>query len=47
MITLIILGYCGLVYAAFKFARIPVKPMSVTVAIFSGVFVVAGIVISW
>jgi multidrug resistance efflux pump len=47
MITLIILTYCGLMYAVFKFARIPVTPITFSLAFLSGVLVVAGIVISW
>lgn len=47
MILLIILTYCGLVYAAFRLAHIPVRPFTVTTAIFLGILVVSGIVISW
>ena len=34
MILLIILTYCGLVYAAFRLAHIPVRPITVTTSIF-------------
>ncbi|MGI9416071.1 MAG: HlyD family secretion protein [Hyphomicrobiales bacterium] len=47
MIVIIILSYCALVYAAFRLIKIPVKPITVTLSILIGIFVVVGILISW
>lgn len=47
MLTLILLGYIGCVYAAFKLIKIKVSPVSVAVSVVLGIFVLGGIVIAW
>lgn len=47
MIVLIILTYLGLVYAAFRIFKIPLKPITLSIALLIGVGVVAGILASW
>jgi multidrug resistance efflux pump len=47
VITIILLGYLGCVYAAFKVIKIKVSPVSVAVAILIGVFAMGGIVTGW
>ena len=47
MIVLITLIYLGCVYAAFKVIKLEVKPASVAVAAFIGVYVLGGVVIGW
>lgn len=47
MIVLIILIYFALVYAAFRFIKIPVRPLSVSIAILLGIAIISVIVASW
>jgi len=47
MIVVMILTYLGLVYAAFRVFKIPLKPITVAVSIFIGVFLIGGILVSW
>jgi len=47
MLTLILLGYIGCVYAAFKILKIKVAPVSVAVSVVTGIFVLGGITIAW
>jgi len=47
MLTIILLGYIGCVYAAFKLIKIKVSPVSVAVSVVLGIFVLGGIVIAW
>ena len=47
MIAVILLGYLGCVYAAFKIIKIKVTPVSVATAILIGVFLMATIISTW
>ena len=47
MIMIVLLGYLGCVYAAFKIIKIKVSPASVAVAVLIGVFAMGGIVTGW
>ena len=47
MIILIILIYCALVYGAFRLIRIPVQPLSISIAVLMGVVLISVIVASW
>ena len=47
MIVLIILIYFALVYAAFRFIKIPIRPLSISIAILLGIVIISVIVASW
>ncbi len=47
MIVLMMMGYCGLVFLAFKVIKLKVSPASVAISILLGVFIMAGIIVAW
>ena len=47
MITVIALGYCVLVFVAFKVIKIKVSPISIAAAGLIGVFLLTGVVVAW
>ena len=47
MIVLIILIYFALVYAAFRLINIPIRPLSISIAILLGILIISVIVASW
>lgn len=47
MLTLVVLAYLACVVVAFRVVKIPVKPVSVAVAVLTGVLLVGGIAVLW
>jgi multidrug resistance efflux pump len=47
MITVIMLGYIGIVFIAFKVIKLKVNPTSVAIATLIGIFLMVGILIGW
>jgi multidrug resistance efflux pump len=47
MITVMMICYCGCVFAAFRVIKIKPTPISIAVAVMIGVFMLGGVVIGW